>query len=128
MGSVDAATHIETTPELVHLAILKDAADIGNMRVADRASEFPQLVAGGAFVPAPLKSRRGGLALGLRSGLEHLPPDQIKKLHQIGVQAVRESLMKNQREFVGLILGEARRGRNYFQRFAYQVGDQMELF
>jgi hypothetical protein len=124
---VDETTYTLTTPELVHLAILKDAAEAASTRaVAD--PRLPEIVSGQVYRPAPLRSRRGGLALSLISGLERLPPAKIRILHEIGRQGVRESILKNRREFVGLILGHAREGVNYFDRYKYEVGDQTELF
>lgn len=124
---MNETTYTVTSPELVHLAILKDAADIANERaVAD--SRLPEVVSGQIFRPAPLRSRRGGLALSLTAGFERLPPAKLRLLHEIGSQGVRESILKNKREFVGLILGHARQGVNYFDRYKYQVGDQTEMF
>lgn len=125
---MDYAPHyVETTPELVHLAILKDAAEIANV-MAVEDDRLPEIVAGGPFNPAPLRSRRGGLALALTPGTERMAPEKLAVLREVGVAAVHRSLMKNQREFVGLVLGHAKHGVNYFDRFRYAVGEQTELF
>lgn len=123
-GSIDP-TYAVTTPELVHLAILKDAAQIAN-DLAGADERLEKITPGmGVFKPAPLQSKRGGLALSIDPGWRG---KELRVLNEIGVQAVRQSILKNPREFVGLILGHARKGVNYFDRFQYAVGDQMELF
>lgn len=48
----------------------------------------------------------------------HGVPDRIKKFYrEVGAQGVRMSIMQNQELFVGLIFGEARAGRNYFDNW-----------
>jgi hypothetical protein len=122
-----APTYAVTSPELVHLAILKDAAEIASVEAVNDA-RLPEIVGGAVFSATPLRSRRGGLALSLTRGMERLPAEKRTILNEIAVRAVKRSILKNQREFVGLIIGHARQGANYFDRFKYQVGDQMELF
>lgn len=127
MDELAGFDYVVTTPELVHLAILKDAAEYANV-MAVQDQRLPEIVAGGPFNAAPLRSRRGGLALGLSAGYERMAPEKLRILHEIGGHAIKKSILKNQREFVGLILGFAREGANYFDRFQYAVGEQMELF
>lgn len=44
--------------------------------------------------------------------------DRVKrKYHRHGVTAVKRAIMHNRNAFAGLILGEAKAGRNYFDRW-----------
>jgi hypothetical protein len=48
-------------------------------------------------------------------------------LREIGREAMKEALVKNQFQLVGLMLGEARQGRNYFDRFILE-NQQTRIF
>jgi hypothetical protein len=136
---------VETTVDLVHLAILKDAADIANRKIAEagvvgtraqpragqrfdaeaRKKRRPQ---GQVFRPDPIQSHRGGLCLSLDPMItEKLDYVSLLQLHEIGRNAIREAIMLNRNAFAGLIVGETRAGRNYFDRF-HATGDQMTIF
>lgn len=130
-----------TTPQLVHLAILKDAADIANQRYAEefdvanigwRRGRFDPkmrkaLVSGILFRPDEVQSQKGGLCLSIDEGVaQSLDPEERERVREIGKKAIKQALVKNQSAFVGLILGEARQGRNYFDRF--DSPDQLRMF
>ena len=124
-----------TSVELVHLAILKDAAEIANADYAatDWEVKLPTYqtgrfkapphrregyVFGQLFRADPVQSTKGGLTLSIDPFIfQQLDSEQQQRLREIGKEAIRKSLVKNKRLFVGLILGEARQGRNYFDRF-----------
>lgn len=45
-------------------------------------------------------------------------PEKVKNLYRLHANtALRQSIMTNQELFVGMIFGEARAGRNYFERW-----------
>lgn len=136
---------METSLELVHLAILQDAADIANRRAREvfadlapkqsyRPGRFnPEMRAkrkfyGDIFRADPAQSERGGLCLSMDPKLvETLDDDTLVSLHRIGRQAMRDAISKNGSIFIGLILGEARAGNNYFDRYI-DPGQQINLF
>lgn len=125
--------HAYTTPEYVHLAILKDAARIANEKYAQefdvnndpgwrkgrfRPDTRQARVYGDIFRADPVQSRKGGLCLSVDPRtMAMLDPDQQMQLREIGRSAIKQSIVENQRAFVGLILGEARKGDNYFDRY-----------
>lgn len=125
-----------TTPELVHLAILKDAEDIANRRFAEEfdigadspwrpgrfsapPGERDRAFASGRIYRADsARSEKGGLCLSVDEvTINAADQDKIDRIHQIGMEAIHESILLNRNSFVGLIIGEAREGRNYFDRF-----------
>lgn len=136
---------METNRDLVHLAILKDAAEIANQQFAleygsdaDPARwkrgrfekpphERETIVYGDLFRPDPIQSEKGGLCLSIDPRIaQGMPPEQRKRVHEIGRNAIKQSLVKNRQVFIGLIIGEARAGRNYFDNFDQQ--DQLRFF
>lgn len=116
-----------TTVELVHAAILRDAAEIANSQV-DQTKKNPSTgrfrpekrhaFGGQVFRADQIRSRKGGLALSIEEGIvSTLTKEEINNLRQIGQAAIQQAISKNQRAFVGMIVGEAREGRNYFDRY-----------
>jgi hypothetical protein len=119
--------------EYVHHMLLIAAADIANQMLSEEASEkspFGEdigLPPGEAYRPDPLASDKGGLCLTIDPSITlGRKPETIQRLKEIGIEAVRQALVKNQNQFVGLILGDARRRRNYFDRF--KPNPQTRLF
>ena len=103
------------TANAVHLDILRDAEIIANRLYEESRSGFGQ---GQIFRADPIQSTKGGLCLSIDEVVaESLDQDEVVEAHQIGVEAIRQSILKNYESFVGLILGDARNGRNYFDRF-----------
>ena len=121
-----------TKPEDVHRVILMDAAEYANL-LAVTDERLPEVVGGGPFSPAPERSRRGGLALAIDPGLidgllkKRAGHKKVEILHQIGTEAVRQAILDNPDLFGGLIVGHAKQGVNYFDRFGVP-GDQARLF
>jgi hypothetical protein len=110
--------------EYVHHMLLIEAADIANQKLSEEVATEKDFGAdiglppGEAFRPDPLASKKGGLCLTIDPSITLMrKPETIQRLHEIGVEAVRQALVKNQEQFVGLILGDARKRRNYFDRF-----------
>jgi hypothetical protein len=119
--------------EYVHHMLLIEAADIANRMLNEEASTKSPfgddigLPPGEAFRPDPLASEKGGLCLTIDPSITiERQPETIRRLHEIGIEAVRQALVKNSKQFVGLIMGDARRRRNYFDRF--NPNPQMRLF
>lgn len=111
--------------EYVQHMILFEAADIANRRFS---LEYPSLITGEVFRADPVRSERGGMCLSIDQMLiSTMTKDEIAELHHIGTQSVREALVTMQKQFIGLILGEARRGRNYFDDFI-KPNEQTRLF
>lgn len=103
-----------------HQTITHDAVEIANAH-PDRHPQF-------YFTPASTaaeKTIRGvdGIAMewdregGLRNFEESERQEITARMERIAQQAVQQSLQDNADLFVGVILGEARKGRNYFDHF-----------
>jgi hypothetical protein len=101
--------------QAIHKEILTRAAQIAN--------EDPRLpFEGKPFREAEVKSAKGGLCLDYDEGLVILSPEDQREaiqdvMKRIGTDAILQALSEKKDLFVGLILGEARKGRNYFDRF-----------
>jgi hypothetical protein len=139
-----------TTVEQVHLAILQDAADEANRRWSQmfdvdvaptyipagqrfnaeaRARRGKSWASGEVFRADPIQSTKGGLCLTVNEAVTMtMTVDDIQLLHRVGRESMHWSLIKNQEKFVGLILGEARHGRDYFARYPNNITGQFRLF
>lgn len=114
--------------EEIHYIILADAADMANIEVG-REPGFERF-SGQIFHadPAERPNGKGGLALVLDDiATRSLNRRQIARLHEIGREAIRKAIVQNKEGFVGLIIGDAREGRDYFERFA-SPNQQTRLF
>jgi hypothetical protein len=135
-----------TTVELIHLAILQDAAREANHYLESQYDSDPanrigyirgrfnpktrrqQKFSGEVFRPWPGRSSLGGLCLTVDPQIMEILDDEERELFRIiALEAVRKAIIKNQDKFVGLIIGEARHNRNYFDRFVPE-GGQTTLF
>ena len=112
-----------------HQTIAHDAADLANQH-PDKHPQFN-------FTATPTnsdKTERGVDGISMEwdreGGLRNFDPVERQeitaRMEQIARDAVRQSLIDNQDLFVGVILGEARQGRNYFDNF--RNPNQGELF
>jgi hypothetical protein len=100
--------------EEAHHLILIDAEDLANHKI----QTLGWGVAGKLFRFDPVRSKRGGLTLSMdRVMSEALSDEQIQEARAIGLEAIKKALAKNKEPFVGLIVGDARQGRNYFDRY-----------
>jgi hypothetical protein len=129
-----------TTVDEVHAIILRTASEIANQRwieTGGQVSEAPSYgagerfnaaarrrrnphrrVTGEIFRPDPAQSEIGGLALSVDPLVTSTMTDEeIEELHEVGFYAVRDAIKQHPHLLVGLILGEARQGRSYFDRF-----------
>lgn len=111
------------TVEEVQDYILTDAEDFANERLLEESGDttsplYGIVEPGRAYRADPIQSERGGLCLTFDPSFTmSRSPEQIERLHDIGRRAIKQALVKNHDQFVGVILGEARAGRNYFERF-----------
>ena len=119
--------------ELVQHMILFEAADIANKRLMIAAGVEGGLLdddflQGEIFRADPVRSQSGGYCLSLDSSATvGRSPELIEALHEIGRGAIFEALTQNRERLVGLIIGEAKMGRDYFARFPTNDG-QLKLF
>jgi hypothetical protein len=142
---------METTVDQVHLAILQDAAHEANRRweemfgiddiaptnigpgqrfnAAARAARGRAWARGEVFRADPIQSTKGGLCLSVNESVTlTMTPEDIQELHRVGRDAIQWSLVKNKDKFMGLIVGEAKQGRDYFARFPNTMTGQFRLF
>ena len=124
--------------EYVQHMILIEAAEVANRKAAQEqdiekggfvpTEDRTGFVSGEIFRPDPVQSRKGGLCLSIDPIVfDAYPKTMQARLREIGREAMKEALVNNQEQFVGLILGEARQGRNYFDRFVIE-NQQIRLF
>jgi hypothetical protein len=85
------------------------------------------MVSGQVFRPDRGRSEKSGLCLSLdESIVQGRTEEEIIELHEIGKAAIMEAITRWHPDlFAGLIVGEARQGRNYFDRKKFQ---QQRLF
>lgn len=121
-----------TTVAEAHETILLLAADIANRMLKER-DDLPRAfrVDPNPFRPVPPREQKGTLSLMADTGGDpnQLPAAerrQIQKITQeIGTAAIKQAILDNRDLFVGLIVGSAKRGRNYFDYFEDE--DQLKL-
>jgi hypothetical protein len=105
-----------TTLAEVHETISNEAANIAN-RMVEGDMQIPAKWKGGPLEGASPYSggeTDNGLSLRIREGY-HLAPDRIIKRYQrYAVAGIRQAIADNQELWVGAILGQSRRGANYF--------------
>lgn len=112
LGIADVAN--PTTVADAHRSICEAAAEIANQDPA-----LAQLVAYPVNVWREAShGKGGGLSISYDEALMHGRDDEWKaEMAAIGRRAIRQALAQNANVLVGLILGEARHGRNYFHGF-----------
>jgi hypothetical protein len=104
----------DTTVSEVHEHICDTAVEIANRMVDD--PEFPRKWRGTVFMNgAPYND--GKLVLEITDEFQGAPEKVKKRWRQIAVQAVQSAIVQHQELFAGLILGEAKQGRNYFHNW-----------
>ncbi len=108
-----------TTIEGIHKVILRTAAGIANRDIVNHPelAEFQVGGTGEVFFEATNRSTGGGLALGIEPGFLQADPKKVTKLRQVGLSAIKQAIRQHPDLFGSLILGEAKQGRNYFDRF-----------
>lgn len=88
--------------------------------VAKRRARNPQNIAQGeVFRPDAVKSQKGGLAISVDPMVTHdMTKEEVRELHDLARVSMRRSVKENERLVAGIVVGEARKGRNYFNRFS----------
>lgn len=105
----------DTTVDEVHEMIMNLAAEIANAAItAD--DRIPRKYRGPALMNGSPYSD-GELILLILEEYQGVPDKWKAVYHQHAVSAVQRAIMHNQKAFAGLILGEAKAGRNYFARW-----------
>lgn len=112
----------------VHDEILEHAAEIANRLVIDyeMGGKLPRILWGEPkpFRPVPTQTATPGFSLMYDLGysldeLEEADRALIQSVFsEIATRAVRDALSLNADKLAGLIVGEARQGRNYFDHFS----------
>lgn len=115
---LDVASHPVTVDE-VHAVLTEIAAELANRDPALPRAVYPS---GEAFFPTPHRSRKGGLCLSYDplalAGLKGSERGRFVRLMRgIGTRAMNRTLRENADVIARLVVGEARAGRNYLDRF-----------
>lgn len=108
--------HTNTTVEEIHEIICDAAVGIAN----DLVAQNPRIARKwkGPVFRNSSPYNDGRLVLEITEEYRSAP-DKVKRIYRVeGARAVRMALVRNQNLFVGMIFGEARAGRNYFDRWA----------
>jgi len=123
-----------TSVDEVHKIILETAAQIANrtLRELDDVSAHyapgerfnvdkrkMRFGTGQVFRADPSRSKKGGLCLSVdEMYVRERSSEEIDALHEIGREALKESITRWHPDlFAGLIVGLARNGENYFDRY-----------
>lgn len=111
--------------DTVHAVILQTAEEIANHKLRRVLPTMP--VSGQVFRADSIMSQSGGLTLSIAENVDQaITQEQRELLWNLGADSIEEAIMENQEMWVGLILTEAREGRNYFEPFVNP--DQAQLF
>lgn len=106
----------------LHMQISTRAAEIANNELSKRG------IIESVFRADPRRSQRGGLTLSVdEMKWDSLSKRKQKEYRGIGKRAMHEAIVEFKDEFVGLIIGDAREGKNYFERFIAPE-EQVKLF
>lgn len=100
--------------EEAHLVILEDACKIANARWMSTGGAM----VGEVFRPDPIRSKKGGLAISIDPmASEILEPEELEDMRVLARNSVHEAIGNHKGLLTRLIVGDARAGRNYFDRF-----------
>ncbi len=109
------------TSEEAHSEICEHAASLAN-RWLDEDPRIPNRWKGRILENAsPYTTERvqaGNLSLRITEAYQSAPEGIRTKYRQYATRAIRQALADKQELWVGVILGEARLGRNYFHRWS----------
>jgi hypothetical protein len=104
-----------TTVEEIHERICEDASWLANDAIS-KDDRIPYKW-GGYVIQNMSPYNDGQLSLAISDEYRDANP-KIKKLYrEHATEGLRKAIVKNQELFVGMIFGEAREGRNYFNRW-----------
>lgn len=105
-----------TTVEEIHDRICEAAAETANYQIANDP-RLPSKWRGGQVIRNASPYNEGRLTLDITEEYQ-MAPDRIKSTYRAyASNALRAAIVGNQELFVGMIFGEARAGRNYFERW-----------
>jgi hypothetical protein len=105
-----------TTVAEIHERICEDASWKANEWIADDA-KIPSMWRRGYIIQNVSPYNNGQLSLAITDEYSGAPPKVKKRYREHARRAIKWAIVKNQELFVGMIFGEARAGRNYFQRW-----------
>lgn len=106
---------LNTSVAEIHYLISEDAAWIANQLIYEDRY-IPKKWKGYVFMNASPYSQ-DGLTIEVAGGYQGAPARVKSRYQKHGKLAIQQAIVKNKNEFVGLILGEAKAGRNYFMRW-----------
>lgn len=108
-------THDDTSVAEVHFIICEEAALIANLSVL-YDENIPNKWKGPVLQNSSQFSG-DNLSLQINPDYESAPDRILNKYINYAADAIAESITKNQNLWVGLIIGEAKADRNYFDRW-----------
>lgn len=110
---------MKTTLE-IHTSIATGAAFLAN-RDVQYSPQYQSILAitlgNEVYRPSSEDTLERSISLTWDQALDQSPPEVIDELRRVGEQAIHDSIVENKDLFVGLILGHARNGDNYFELF-----------
>lgn len=98
----------------VHFIICEQAVDIANQKINDTkiANKWK-----GTPIQNNSQYAGDGLSLIVAPEYQSCPP-RVREIYTTNAtQALRQAIANNQEKFVGMVFGEAKAGRNYFDRW-----------
>lgn len=106
----------------LHDRLIQAAADIANKNLPDEYKSW-----GPIFAPVPSTNT---LSLTVQNGMPYIMtlPDRekrVKALRKLAAKSVKEALLENRELVAGLIVGYARQGENYFDRYSREEPQQL---
>jgi hypothetical protein len=110
-----------TTVEEVHEILCDDAVRIGNLLVENEPRLGREWKGGHPVFRNGSPYNEGRLVIEITDEYKTAGPRVRDIFRELGHTAIRRAIQRNGELFVGMILGEARAGRNYFDRHGEQV-------
>jgi hypothetical protein len=106
----------DATVSEVHEFICDTAVEVANGK-ASQDTRLPKKWRGPVFMNSS-PYNQGALVLEIVEEYQLAPPQARKIYQEIAKQSVQEALVRHKKLFVGLILGSAKSGRNYFDQWS----------
>lgn len=105
-----------TTVEEIHDMLCDAAATVANYMIANNM-DIPRKWRGGQVIQNASPYNDGKLTLDITEEYSGAP-ERVKRIYRtVANQALRGGIVTHKELFVGMIFGEARAGRNYFDRW-----------
>ncbi len=113
-----------------HWEICEAACSIANKKLTTQYSNIGRRVQGSSvFRPSPNLEGAGPLSLTFEGFIHYFEPGQRQYVREtmkkIGAESIREAIAQKSDLFAGLIVADAKRGRNYFDQFSNDNGPQV---